>query len=226
MKLYCGSFTILAAVAFSFGTACQLTAQQLPIDPPIFIGWDDVELPPPVELGDISSDGSAGRQFHIRPLLESEIGADWVYFPPHSRLPDQFPDPTPNSPAQESIRLVEGKPLVAVIPQLQHRPTAGIVSTRHQLVGDTLTIDAMLQTFPAVTHTIYGPHEYLLPLGELDAGEYHVDVNLTRVDDRGTVSTRSGFMKFQVFAVPEPAGSASMLIGILVFVLSLRSRHS
>ena len=225
MKVYFGSWTFLVAVAFSCLIASQLTAQQLPTDPPIVIDLDDIDLPPPVELGDISSDGTTGRQFHIRPRLESEIGRDWVYFPPHSQLPDQFPEPTPNSPPQDSIRLLEGTSLVAVIPQLQHKPTAGFVSASHQLIGNTVTIDAMLQTFSGATATIYGPHEYLLPLGDLDAGEYHVDVNLTRIDDRGSVSTHSGFMKFQVFAVPEPAGSASMLIGILVFVLSVRSRH-
>ncbi len=125
-----------------------------------------------IELGDIGSDGQSGRQLHVRELLASEVGRDWVFFPPHLQLPNVFPDPPPPSPAQDSLYLTDMMSLVLVIPQLQHKPALGMIDAQYHLNGSTLTIDASLHTGSGFTHTIYGPHEFLLPIGQLPAGDY------------------------------------------------------
>jgi hypothetical protein len=68
-----------------------------------------------------------------------------------------------------------------------------------------ITVDASLHLLGYATATIYGPHEYLLPIGSLDEGEYHLILNLALssvFSDQATQAT--GFIEFVVHAVPEP----------------------
>jgi hypothetical protein len=170
-----------------------------------------------VDLGDISSTGESGRQLHIRPLRDSDVGRSWVYFPPHRQLPDIFPDPTPPSPRQDSLFLTEATPLVVVIPQLQHKPMVGRIDIDYYLDGNILTINASLHLLPAVTATIYGPHEFLLPIGELPAGDYRLRFNMTRTYDYSDSElTTTGFADFQVHGVPEPATTSLAVVGFVI----------
>lgn len=166
-----------------------------------------------LELGDIGSDGNSGRQLHVREQLANEIHWNWVFFPPHSQLPDTFPDPTPPSPSQGDISLTDMMSLVVVIPQLQHKPIQGLVDAEYQRSGNIITIDASLHTGSSITATIYGPHEYLLPIGQLPAGDYRLHLNLARTTDfSDAVVTTTGFMDFHVSGVPEPGGSPLLLV--------------
>lgn len=168
------------------------------------------------DVGDIQSKGIAGRQLHIRELLSEEVGRDWKFFPPHSQLPETYPDPTPPSPAQDSLYLSEGMPLVVVIPQLQHKPFFAMVEVDYNLDGNVLTVDASMHLGLSSTDTIYGPHEYLLSIGELPVGNYRLDLILTRTSDYGPgEQTTTGFANFDVFSIPEPSMIGLTLIGLI-----------
>ena len=181
-----------------------------------------------IDLGNIGSDGQSGRQLHVRELHASEIGRDWVFFPPHLQLPNIFPDPTPPSPAQDSLYLTDEMPLVVVIPQLQHKPTLGLVDTRYRLEGNNkIMIGASLHAGAGVTATIYGPHEFLLPIGQLPTGHYQLAFNLTRTNEfSDAVVTMSGFMDFHVNAVPEPSSLSALFVAQATLVCRCRRRKA
>ena len=213
--------TLFAVIALSLFVEQRVLAQ-VELDAPFAFNippvLDILPNPQTFDLGDIASDGSAGRQNHVRPLEPDEVGHAWKFFPPHLQLPEVFPDPTPATPAQQSIFLTEGSPLVLVIPQLAHFPTGANVSVEHQLDGREIIVQASIHYLPFATATIYGPHEYLMLIGLLDPGEYHLTFNLSQTSDYSDqVTLMSGFMDFVVHPIPEP--SSAVLCGLSAICL-------
>jgi hypothetical protein len=165
-------------------------------------------FPTQIDLGDISSDGFGGRQILVRPLEIAEIGRSWKFFPPHDQLPEWYPEPTPATPAQSSVYLAADMPLVLVLPQLAHFPNIAGVSVAHLVSGREITVAAAIHSTSGYTATIYGPHEYLYPLGTLEPGEYRLQFDLERSNDfNSSTSFTTGYVHFTVHAaaVPEPA---------------------
>src|SRR3954451_9585569 len=117
-----------------------------------------------IDLGNIASDGSGGRQIVIRPAEPDDIGKAWNFFPPHLQLPDVFPDETPATPAQQTFYLMANTPLILAIPQLAHFPSGASIAVSYSIDHQEITVDASLHDAGFVTGTIYGPHEYLLPI--------------------------------------------------------------
>ena len=189
------------------GPACA----EITLDP-----WFNPQNP---DLGNIASDGSGGRQIQIRPLKPDDIGHMWKFFPPHYQLPEYFPDPPPPTPAQDDILLTAGTPLLLVLPQLQHFPNGADVFVSHMINGRQITVDASIHYLGYSTDTIYGPHEYLHPLGSLDAGQYRLTLNFAWSSEFGSLdpSTTMGYVDFVVRAIPEP--SSLVLIGTSIFLL-------
>jgi len=102
--------TLFAVIALSLFVEQRVLAQ-VELDAPFAFNippvLDILPNPQTFDLGDIASDGSAGRQNHVRPLEPDEVGHAWKFFPPHLQLPEVFPDPTPATPAQQSIFLMK-----------------------------------------------------------------------------------------------------------------------
>lgn len=217
VQLYCGDFrmrtlSFVFVLIFSLFLASGAYAQVF-LDP-----W----FSPPEEhadLGDITSDGTGGRQIQIRPLEAEDIGRMWKFFPPHFQLPEVFPDPTPATPAQQDILLTTGTSLVLVLPQLQHFPSGASVSVSHSISGHEIRVDASIHYLGYDTATIYGPHEYLHPLGMLTAGEYRLTLNLSQSSELSLVypSTTTGYVDFVVQPIPEP--TTFVLFGVCSTIL-------
>ncbi len=159
-----------------------------------------------IDLGNIASDGADGRQIQIRPQKADDIGRKWNFFPPHDLLPESFPDPTPATPAHAEIFLRAGTPLVLALPELQHFPQLADVSVSHVLNAHEINVEASILYSDVATDTIYGPHEYLYPLGSLDAGPYRLVLNVARSSDfaPAVFMTTTGYVDFLVHPVPEP----------------------
>ncbi len=208
------SFIFVAVCGFFVvGPACA----EIVLDP-----WFD---PQNVDLGNIASDGSGGRQTQIRPFEADEIGQVWKFFSPHYQLPEYFPDPPPPTPAQDDIFLTAGTPLILVLPQLQHFPNGADVSVSHAINGQQIIVDASIHYLGFSTATIYGPHEYLHPLGALDAGQYRLTLNFAWSSEFGPPdpSITTGHIDFVVHAIPEPSSLA--LICSSVFIMLLVTCH-
>jgi hypothetical protein len=118
-----------------------------------------------IDLGNIASDGSGGRQIVIRPAEPDDVGKAWNFFPPHLQL-------------QQTYYLMANAPLILAIPQLAHFPSGASVAVSYSIDHQEITVDASLHDAGFVTGTIYGPHEYLLPIAGLDAGDYHLTFNM------------------------------------------------
>ena len=191
---------------------------------------DGSSTPPVHDLGDITSTGGGGRQLVVEPA--NPFGYEWRYFPPHDILPNVFPEPTPATPAQSAIQLAAGAPLEVAIPQLSHMPMLAEVHVAYQVIGHTIIVNASLNELPASTDTIYGPQEYLLAIGSLDAGDYQLVFNFDFLFEGRLTFQDTGFVHFQVggapsagfSVVPEPAGLMLALSALAGFVLFMR-RH-
>ncbi len=176
-----------------------------------------------IDLGNIASDGTGGRQIVMRPTEPEDTGMTWKFFPPHFQLPDVFPDPTPATPAQQSYYLLEHSPLILAIPQLAHFPSGASIGVTYSVDNKDIIVDATLRDLGYVTATIYGPHEYLLPIAGLNSGEYHLTFNLiysSVYSDQ--VTQTSGFIEFAVHPVPEPTFIAYCCSGLLLVCASGR----
>lgn len=222
-------FSLLLGSITLYSLAMLPASAQLEIDTPfeIVLPGDPYELPNPrlVDLGDIASDGLGGRQNQVRPLEPDDVGREWKFFPPHLQLPEVFPEPTPATPSQQSILLREGLPLVFVIPQLAHYPFGAKIDVEHQRSGSEITIQASIHHLSYSTATIYGPHEYLLPLGTLDSGEYHITFDLSHTSDYSNqVTLLSGFMEFTVHPIPEPSSAVLGSLSAVCLGWTLRSK--
>ncbi len=179
-----------------------------------------------VNLGNITSDGFGGRQVLVRPLEPDDVGRTWKFFPPHDQLPEYFPDPTPPTPAQDDVWLTEGSPLLLVLPQLQHFPMCTDVAVSHTRNGTDIFVDASLVDLNCSTDTIYGPHEYLYPLGYLDAGQYRLTLNCTRssIIDPLQQSVTTSYVEFRVHPVPEPSALALAGTSLAMLISAIRRR--
>jgi hypothetical protein len=178
-----------------------------------------------IDLGNLASDGAGGRQIVLRPEESSDVGRFWKFFPPHFQLPSVYPDPTPATPAQDSYYLVEHSPLILAIPQLAHFPVVAETDVSYSIQGNEITVNAILRSGSVVTATIYGPHEYLLAIAGLDAGEYRLRFNLTEsVMESDQITRMSGFFDFSVHSVPEPGFAPILLSGVLFQIGFCRSR--
>lgn len=177
-----------------------------------------------IDLGNLASDGTGGRQMVLRPEESSDVGATWKFFPPQLQLPS-VPDPTSATPAQDSYYLVEHSPLTLAIPQLAHFPVVAETDVSYSIQGNEITVNAILHSGSVVTATIYGPHEYLLAIPGLDAGEYRLHFNLTEsVMESDQITRMSGFFDFSVHSVPEPGFAPILLSGVLFQIRFRRSR--
>ena len=161
------------------------------------------------DLGNIANDGFGGRQILISQVSAGDPLDGYRFFPPHDVLPDQLP-PTPATPAQDAVTLTEHTPLKVAIPQLAHLPWGANVEVSHFRSDQEITINAMIEHLPWGTDTIYGPHEYLYPIGPLPSGDYRLILNLTQTGFSGGFSTSSGFIDFNVARIPEP-GAISLV---------------
>jgi hypothetical protein len=178
-------------------------------------------------LGDLTSTGS-GLQLTIEPSNPVEADHTWRFFPP--RIVTSFDEALsyvgPSSPAQSSFSLLAGAPLTVVIPQLSHLPSYANVSVSDTIVGNVITVNATMRFGDIVGNTLYGPQEYLLPIGGLDVGDYHLTMNVTTTNaDDNFVSYptfETGFANFTVLPVPEPSTGALSLVGLstlMVFII-------
>ncbi len=116
------------------------------------------------------------RSVHVRKSMPLELCSNpvrWKYFAPFT--------PAPPSPRQEDILLTDTDVLTIVEPLFAHRPCFGAFETRLHRNGNTLTLNAYL-ILSGITATIYGPHEYLLPIGRLEPGTYSLVVNYLHTD--------------------------------------------
>jgi hypothetical protein len=163
-----------------------------------------------IDVGDLTSTGNDGLQLTVEPSNPADAVWDWRLYPYGS---------TPTSPVQSSFSLLVGAPLTVFIPQLSHLPMLAEVSVSDTIVGNYITVNATMQYGFDVGNTFYGPQEYLLPIGGLDAGDYQLTLNVTRtiVDDDDDISPptlETGFADFTVSPVPEPASLTLALVAI------------
>ncbi|MEM8864291.1 MAG: hypothetical protein AAGF31_01950 [Planctomycetota bacterium] len=171
----------------------------------------------PNDLGDIASDGSGGLQTVVRPLGPGEGGGFTFY-----QQEDPFADP-PTTPPQAQFSLFVGEPLVLTLPQLSHAPHAATVSVSQSIVGNEIEIDAQIDFLGGSTDWLPPPNEYIHLLGAFPAGDYHVNVKITRSGWPHPLepSVARGFIGFSVLAVPEPTTS---VLGILATGLAILLR--
>jgi hypothetical protein len=161
------------------------------------IGWPGEGT---IDIGNITNDGGGGRQIVMRPAEPEDVGRTWKFFA------DEFFEPTPATPAQQEFYLREHLPLILAIPQLAHFPFGASIDVSYSMNGNNITVDAAMHFLGYTTATIYGPHEYLLPISGLDEGEYRLALNLTHSSVYSDqTSETTGFIEFVVHQVPEPS---------------------
>ena len=116
-----------------------------------------------------------GYGYYVRPSQPIELGnnpAQWLYFAP-------FQAP-PKPPSQSDIVLTPDDPLTVLVPQFAHMPLMGTFGTGWTRDGDTIQLNAYFGFTGGATETIYGPHAYRFPIGQLPAGTYHLTANYFR----------------------------------------------
>jgi hypothetical protein len=164
------------------------------------------------DAGYLGSSGASERALYVRRALESELAPGYV-------------DPWSPVPAQGLITLTSDDALVVGIPLLQKSAMATIDTVDYVVNGNVISVHATREWYGAVTATIYPDNDYLLPIGELAAGDYRLDLRIDNVDRLGgTESIRSltGFTDFRVVNVPEPQSIATILLGLMGLVYCTR----
>lgn len=120
------------------------------------------------------ADVADGLGLYVRPSRSIELGSnppDWVFFSP-------FGNPPP-PPSQSDILLTPHDPLTVLVPLFAHLPATGYFGTNWSQEGNTIRINAYF-LMGGMTETLYGPHEYICPIGQLAAGTYRIEVNYFR----------------------------------------------
>lgn len=183
------------------GAACYAPAQS-PV-PPV-----------PVDVGNLASDGGGEWNYLVRPLAPHETAPSSLLF---TANPLDFPTP-PVTPAQASIPLHAGIPLVLVVPNSGGLVPAGLEVT-HQI--DQHQIDLHITR----SYGLGGPapwdllgFEYLHPLGPLDAGDYTLNMTFLSTYESSPSTIITGFLPFTVMAIPTPA-TAGLLIPLVIATL-------
>ncbi|HVT27860.1 MAG TPA: hypothetical protein VHE81_07575, partial [Lacipirellulaceae bacterium] len=102
-------------------------------------------------------------------------------------------------------------------------------SVSHMMSGQQIVVNASIDYLDTVTATVYGPHEYLHPLGTLGVGEYHLTLNI--VSNWGNTIpsapfTSTGYIDFAVQAVPEPSALILAAISFMLLLPALRPERN
>jgi len=224
--------SIRAYLSYCIAFACILPATAYG-DLPIVLGdqeWQvNVSEHQYSDLGNVTSGGDSGLDFRVVPgesvRQDRQWLPDWKFYP--------LDEPVPNTPAQGAIELFSGESLTVVIPQFAHLPFQAALAHSFHIEGNELFIDATMEHGLAMTATIYGPHEYLLPIGELAEGDYRLNLRLTHVypwEQYPQTQTTTQFIEFTVLpgrsavTVPEPSALTLMALASACFlpVLGLR----
>jgi hypothetical protein len=175
-------------------------------------------MPAPVDVGDLTSDGSGGWNYLVRPLAPGETAPSDVYYPSD---PSQN-DLPPITPAQSSIALVEGEPLVLVLPNMLGLDMA----VEHQVVDDQIHA-FIYRTFGGETDVLWQPRalEHLHPLGPLDAGNYTLNLMFITSEDMTPPMLLAGFVSFTVTPIPSPGTLGMALPAVAIGLLASRWRQ-
>lgn len=129
-------------------------------------------------MADVTAEAEVmdGYGLYVRPSRAIELGenpATWLYF-------SYFED-APPPPAQSDIVLTPDDPLTVLVPLFAHMPLIGHFGTGWTREDDTITINAFFLWGFAVTDTIYGPHAYIAPIGQLPVGTYQLEINFYKL---------------------------------------------
>jgi hypothetical protein len=127
-------------------------------------------------MADVAAEAEVldGYGLYVRPSRAIELGdnpPNWLYF-------SHFEGAPPPS-AQSDIVLTPDDPLTVLVPLFAHRPFFGHFGTGWTREDNTITINAYF-LMSGMTDTIYGPHAYIAPIGQLPAGTYTVEINFYR----------------------------------------------
>jgi hypothetical protein len=156
-----------------------------------------------------------------------DFDARYLPFDIEQWLHPELPDTTPPTPAQSAFDLEAGAPLRVAIPELGPGNMLNDKKLDVQIVGHTITINATVNYHDAVTATIYGPTEMLLPLGALESGDYTLVLNIDSSHEGLLMLKESEYIHFHVdgspiagfSVVPEPTSltlAASALAALAV----------
>lgn len=134
------------------------------------------------ELGQIG-EGVTGRRLGVHVSLPGELGPNGQRmraFPP-------FEDPPP-TPDQGDVLLTENDLLTIAVPMFAEPGMLGDFGVRFTRRGNELLLEGFRVWSGGITGTLYGPSEYLEPIGSLPGGEYTLTVRkFSVVDFAGTV---------------------------------------
>src|SRR5690606_24951147 len=116
-------------------------------------------MPAPIDVGNLASDATEPWQYVVRPLAPGEIAPGEIIYP---GPPVDLTNP-PSTPAQSSLTLREGEPLVFVVPNTGY--SLMDVEVMHEIDGHE--IDAIIsRTYGRVSDDSDGNFsiiEYLHP---------------------------------------------------------------
>jgi hypothetical protein len=155
-------------------------------------------MPAAIDVGDLTSDGAGGWNYLVRPLEEGETAPRQIFFP-LDPVDESLP---PATPAQASVAILAGQPLVLVLP---NSPGSGDLVVEHTVVGDEIFVQ-IERTTSGPTDVLWPslPFEYLHPLGKLDSGDYTLHMTFHSSDGFDPPLVLSGFLSFTVAAIPTP----------------------
>ncbi len=150
---------------------------------------------------DLVVEAGAGRTTHVRPSRPEELGpnpSQWCFYPPFEAAPP--------SPAQDALTLTPQDPLTIVVPMFAHGSSLGDFATRLHREGNRLILNAYFVWSGGTSGTFYGSHEYLLPIGPLEPGDYTLEINYLQLwvliglhegpeDAEGFLDDPEGFME-------------------------------
>jgi hypothetical protein len=79
--------------------------------------------------------------------------------------------------SQEEILLIAADPLSIAVPAMAMSGLLGSWDTSFTHNGPAFTLNALFYWSGGMTETIYGPNEYVLPIGQLPEGTYSVELS-------------------------------------------------